>query len=416
MTSAFSVSRHVRVRVLAGLITVLALAALTPLPCGAGSVDPVRTDNGDRPRDGDQWLELRELWRRGDENDDIFFGLISACVVDDEGLLYLLDSQLSEIHVFSPAGEYLRTIGREGEGPGEFRRASTMTWLPDGSLGVVQRFPGQVVKLTPEGVPAGVILPSDPVTGGRDLMRGAQLSGDGIVFCGAHMTRTEDGRLRRDFLSLYDADGTEKVEYLGKNDEADFSARSFNEIDRDFIGGGRWTVRGDGHVVVAPERDAYTLHVYAPAGELTQLITRIAKPYRRTKEKLDRLESSWKQSRMYQRSQAEQIFAETEPMISALSAGADGELWVLPAEGRFGQPEGILQTWDVLSDEGEWLRRVALAAPGDGERERVILLPDGHVLVVAGCQDAVDAQDGLSTEDVEDEEPAPMEVIMYTTR
>ncbi|MCH7549062.1 MAG: DUF1800 family protein [Candidatus Krumholzibacteriota bacterium] len=67
-------------------------------------------------------IELEELWRRGGEDDDILFGRVGQVLSDKSGEIYLLDTQLSEIVVLSASGEYLRTIGREGEGPGEFER------------------------------------------------------------------------------------------------------------------------------------------------------------------------------------------------------------------------------------------------------------------------------------------------------
>ncbi len=43
--------------------------------------------------------------------------------VDALGRIYVVDGKPAAIKVFSPDGEYIRTIGRDGEGPGEFRVA-----------------------------------------------------------------------------------------------------------------------------------------------------------------------------------------------------------------------------------------------------------------------------------------------------
>ena len=53
---------------------------------------------------------------------------------DDDGNIYLLDSQLSEVKVFSPDGEPLKTLSREGDGPGEFRALSSVHVLPGDTL------------------------------------------------------------------------------------------------------------------------------------------------------------------------------------------------------------------------------------------------------------------------------------------
>ena len=43
------------------------------------------------------------------------FGVIGAITTDAASNVYLLDRQLAEVKVFSPDGDYLRTIGHEGE-------------------------------------------------------------------------------------------------------------------------------------------------------------------------------------------------------------------------------------------------------------------------------------------------------------
>lgn len=52
--------------------------------------------------------------------------------------VFLLDQQLSEVKVFDSAGQWLRTMGREGEGPGEFRGPVDLALLPGGQVGVLQ--------------------------------------------------------------------------------------------------------------------------------------------------------------------------------------------------------------------------------------------------------------------------------------
>ena len=85
----------------------------------------------DEPRDGKVTVELEELWRVGGdtESDEEFFGVIGSVITDEEGNAYLLDRQLAEIKVFSAEGDYIRTIGREGEGPAEFRMPSQILSL-----------------------------------------------------------------------------------------------------------------------------------------------------------------------------------------------------------------------------------------------------------------------------------------------
>ena len=64
------------------------------------------------------------------------FASIRAIEVDAYGRIYILEGQSAEVRVFTSDGAHLRTFGRRGEGPGEFRFPTGMTWAPDGRLWV----------------------------------------------------------------------------------------------------------------------------------------------------------------------------------------------------------------------------------------------------------------------------------------
>ncbi|MFZ2054130.1 MAG: 6-bladed beta-propeller [Candidatus Aminicenantales bacterium] len=55
-------------------------------------------------------------------------------LVDENDLIYISDYQDSMIKVFDPQGKFVRAIGRQGQGPGEFQRITAMDFLPDGRL------------------------------------------------------------------------------------------------------------------------------------------------------------------------------------------------------------------------------------------------------------------------------------------
>jgi len=143
------------------LFVVLAFGAATSTALAAWSGKEVTEDgvthvmNPKTPVEKPETIKLTEQWRIGGDDDEEIFGVITAIIADDAGNLYMLDSQLNEIKVYSANGEYLRTIGREGEGPGEFRGAFNIFMMPDGNVGVLQAFPPKIILLTPQGDPAG---------------------------------------------------------------------------------------------------------------------------------------------------------------------------------------------------------------------------------------------------------------------
>jgi hypothetical protein len=54
------------------------------------------------------------------DRDEVILGRTAGIVVDNDGRLYVGDQHANTIHVFESDGSYLRQIGRQGEGPGEF--------------------------------------------------------------------------------------------------------------------------------------------------------------------------------------------------------------------------------------------------------------------------------------------------------
>ena len=69
-----------------------------------------------------------------DGAEEYLFGSISSIAVNDNRELHVLDGQAQHVRVFDSAGVYVETLGRRGEGPGEFGYAEAIALLPDGRL------------------------------------------------------------------------------------------------------------------------------------------------------------------------------------------------------------------------------------------------------------------------------------------
>ena len=88
-------------------------------------------------------VDLRFGSREGDDP-NLTFGRIQGVQAASDGTIYVLDGQAQEVRVFGPDGEYLRTIVRRGEGPGETTGASgiilagdTLLWMYDFRQGII---------------------------------------------------------------------------------------------------------------------------------------------------------------------------------------------------------------------------------------------------------------------------------------
>ena len=95
---------------------------------------------------------LVEVLRIGslDDTCDALDRVISLAV-DGDGLIYAADWRADEIQVFSPRGECVRTIGRSGEGPGEFGMLAGIVWQPPGYLWAMDAGENRLTVFDPLG-------------------------------------------------------------------------------------------------------------------------------------------------------------------------------------------------------------------------------------------------------------------------
>jgi hypothetical protein len=85
----------------------------------------------------------------------LMFGSIQEIAVDADGGIYAFDRQVPALRYFNARGEYVRTLGREGAGPGEYRDVALgLAVLSDGR--VVMRDPrnARLNFYAPDGTPS----------------------------------------------------------------------------------------------------------------------------------------------------------------------------------------------------------------------------------------------------------------------
>ncbi len=407
-------------RALPGAVAVVLLAALAPAVAAAAPatrvVDGVpHVLNGAQPAGGVEHVKLEELWRAGAGESDELFGLISQVLLDAQGNVYLLDTQLSHAVVYSPQGKQLRVIGREGEGPGEVNRPLDILFMPDGSVGLVQTFPGKIVKLTREGAPAGTFeLGGGATQGGFNVIVEAKSAGGNLVLAGQRITQTATGNSRTFFLASFDGAGAEKTRYLEKVVELDLSKPSITEKAYSFVYPRRWDVAPDGRVWAPAERNRYAINVYAPGGKLERVVEREYASRPRTAEEIDRVNRVLEAQVRGAPMKIETGVESTEQDIDQLRCLADGTVWVLSSRGSVEQPAGVFATWDVFDAAGAFVRQVAVHCPGNAKEDGLMPTGDGHYVVVTGLVDAAMAMQGAVGKE-DSAEAAPMEVIYYGT-
>jgi len=98
-------------------------------------------------------------------------GMPSELAIDETGLLYVTDAAASTVHVVDTTGTILRTIGRPGAGPGEFRRPRSLRVARD-TVRLIDQGNGRVLTFAPDGRYLGT-RPEPPVWVSGGVVLGA---------------------------------------------------------------------------------------------------------------------------------------------------------------------------------------------------------------------------------------------------
>lgn len=340
------------------------------------------------PKDGSVRLRTHESWRLG-ADEDLLVALPMDIRIGPDRNIYVLDLKMLDIKVISPAGNHIRTIGREGEGPGEFRRPNGIAFLPDATLGVAQSNPGKVIGLQLDGKAARDVKPAS-VAGdaGSIVLTGVYSGGGNLVLSGYEVVSDQ---LKREmqrvfFIRRYALDGTPGPTYFSRTSRLVFGAETLiREADVE-TPVSRMTVDSSGRVYVAEEREEYTVTVYRADGGLERKLGRNFESW--TRNGLAKSLARNVLAASYRRVPGAKIeISEIEADIQRIRVTDDGMIWVQSSRGVFEQPDGVFASWDVFSPEGEYIRQVEIEAPGNPVFDDMILTDDGYALVVTNLTD-----------------------------
>ena len=158
----------------------------------------------------------------GDSN--YVFGMPVLAEYSPDGNIAVLDGQKMGILFYTPEGEYLRTVGREGSGPGEFLMPSSFAFIPEGGLVVADAMAGKVIFFDSTYEYSNDVsgfFPSPPVS-----LRGVE--GGAVVGLQSVFEQTDDGMFLGFKLARWEGEAFEEtVEYyatLSPFDPTDIAA------------------------------------------------------------------------------------------------------------------------------------------------------------------------------------------------
>ena len=344
-------------------------------------------------------IYLERLWQVGDEGEPV--GVVRDIAKAPDGSVLMLDQQFKEVRVYSPEGEFVRSLGTIGEGPAEYQKPRNLTVFPDGTVAISQYLPGKIVRLSLAGqAESNYPLPSLE-TKFRTYIGKIRNVPVGLAIAAISFARHPGGGSSGDFsIVRLSAEGTETARYYhhaytrpsgpSKRIEGEHAVPN-------------WTVGPDGYLFVAAKYHKYEVDVFSPDGKLHHVSTRAYDPYLRSREVLQAREKaneelyggknwigggaiSWETSK-------------SDQAIFQVFAREAGGCWVLSSRGARDQSAGQLFTVDSFDSSGRFDGEIQIFGEGSFEQDDYYVI--GDKMYVAGNR--VGASNGYAGREPEDD-------------
>ncbi len=361
-------------------------------------------------------IELEELWRVGGDDGDLIFGAIVEAVTDADHNVYLFDHHMKQVEVISPDGEHLRTLSREGDGPGEVRAPRDMVVLADGRIGLAELFPAKLVTLTPDGVPGETIIlggTDSPETGNTATLS-CERRHNTFLHGGQRSVPGDVGMDRTQYLKMLNESGREICQLREATTVLDFTAG--NVIEKELIPPFILVnaIGPDGRAYVPHDRESYAVEVYSPSGKLERIIQREYKNRNRTDREMKRMLTLFESVVRGANIQITFDIEKTNQSVASLFIDAENRLWVRHPGSVDDLPDGILAAYDLFDADGKYLQVVSIACEGQPDYDELKFLPDGRVLLIKGYVLAQwETFDTSAINWGEGEDSGSMEIVCY---
>ena len=293
---------------------------------------------------------------------------------DGAGNLHVLDHSAAQVIVIDPRGEHLRSVGRSGEGPGEFElpfqlvvwrdgrvavsdimRSTLQVFAPDGRFDRVlqTRAQGTLREIRPDPQGVALYVQGSSQTGSQtfsaiDELLGREPRRDSIDDFGiGRIDLTADDFIIQPLLQAWraprDDAAEEPPEELSLNDlldDAKWRAATFGQVEgRFFEPPLRWDILPDGTIAYS-DSSAYAVKLVRPGGQVVDVLRRPIEPEGLTRRlrsaaierEIDRRGSLFEDSgglpdEVRKRIEDREFYPEIQ-IVRQLSATWEGGLWI----------------------------------------------------------------------------------------
>jgi len=300
---------------------------------------------------------------------DILFRVVGAARLSD-GRIVVANSGTSEVRYYGTDGRHLLSHGREGGGPGEFRRITRLIPLPGDSVAVVDDGAQRLTVLDPRGVFAREVAPRAAtrvsIVGQRD--DGAWVGSTATILSGSQIPQ---GLARPDVAYVVvPPGGGAPLDTLGRFAGSERFVRIAEsggeitsvEIVRAPFSKTTTVITHGGELIVATQ-DHAEVRGYDPEGALRQIVRTGAAPRPVTPELIDAVverrvaDLPADRRRAVRDGMLATVTAEFVPPYGTIAVDDPGNLWVQD----YPELEDD-QRWTIYDPDGALAARIALPA------------------------------------------------------
>jgi hypothetical protein len=284
----------------------------------------------------------------------------SGFAIDAAGNIYVLDYKLHCMKIFGPSGDYIKTIGREGEGPGEFRGASRIAIDASGRIYTHDYLNKRFQIFSPDGEYLDSRLSQDGV---KDIVMGP----GGRIYLGLQEFDFMDSsgvnwlrllRVSEDFSESVTVDST-SVKLWKMVQVGDAMTMATVPYPPDLI----WAVSADGKIIIG-RSDKYFIRILSPDLEQMGEIKRDVEAPPVTEEDKEAYYRSFErdgQTGLEPAMKNAMKFPRHKPYFDDIVVDWDGNILV-----RWSEPVDDAPGYDVFDPTGGFIGRVSIDGLANG--------------------------------------------------
>jgi hypothetical protein len=324
-----------------------------------------------------------------DEDPDYQLFQVASALRLSDGTIVVANRGSHQLKLYDSTGRFVRNVGRQGAGPGEFEQLNWMGRLPGDTI-VTYDFSGRrLSRFLPDGEFAGSVTLGGSNTSDFVFPVGMLDDGRMVVRRGAVFTAGESpsGRSRDSLMvMLAGADGIVQ-DTLGRFPGTESSVQQSGSGNNrmmmvtsvPFARGTYLGVHRD--AIVVATNDTYEIRLFDTTGQLRRIVRRLGEPVPVTpadveayrQQQLESAERSNAQFRtLIERQLADAEYPQTMPAYTSVMPDAAGRLWVREST-HMGEPP----RWAVYDPDGALMAELTVP-----DRFRPLDIGEDYVLGV----------------------------------